>query len=320
MLFEHQYPHNRSLVIAVVGSSNVGKSTLINSYMGMDLSIVTNRPHTTRHQLKCVAMIDHTELIFIDTPGVHLSHQELSKRMNGQARTAFQRADLNLLLLDLTSDLLAQYQTLSQYFTGPWQKTWLVFNKMDQVQDPLLRAKIPLLYERFQQWIPEVEKYFMISAEQEENIHKLTAALLDEAPNRPHQFPGGEVSNRSERFFAMEYIREAAFEILREEVPYELAVQIDEYKQVREGEAALRMISATIIVNRPSQRAIVIGAKGANIKEVGTNARKKIEKMTEERVFLNLHVKVTSKWFTNNKILESLGLPRVKESKRLWKP
>ena len=319
MLFEHQYPYNCSMVIAVLGGPNAGKSTLINCYMGMDLSIVTNRPHTTRNQLKCVTLIDHTEFIFIDTPGVHLSHKELNKRMNGQAREAVQKADMNLLLLDLTSDLLPQYLAIKEHFTGSWKKTWLLFNKSDQAQDPQIRAQILPLFKQFQKWIPQIEKYFVISATNDENIHELTSALLNEAPNRPHQFRKGEVSNKSERFFATEYIRKEAFEILHEEVPYELAVQIDEYKRASKEEGPISLISATIIVNRPSQRAIVIGSKGNNIKIIGTNARKKIEEMTRERVHLNLHVKVTSKWFTNNRILESLGLPRVEESKRLWK-
>ena len=201
MLFEHQYPYNCSMNIAVLGGPNVGKSTLINCYIGMDLTIVTSRPHTTRQQLKCVTLIDHTEFIFIDTPGVHLSHKELNKRMNGQAREALKRADMNLLLLDLTSDLLPQYLAIKEHFKEEWKKTWLVFNKADQVQDPLIRAKIPPLFKQFQKWIPQIEKYFVISAKQEENIHELTADLLNEAPNRPHQFRKGEISNKSERFF-----------------------------------------------------------------------------------------------------------------------
>ena len=269
MLFKNQYPHNRSMVIAVIGVPNVGKSTLINAYMGMDLSIVTHRPQTTRNKFKCVALIDHTELIFVDTPGVHTGRYELNVRMNGQARESLPGADVNLLVLDLAEDLAQQVRAMTQYLTAPWGKTWVVFNKLDQVQDPQARAEIDPFYRQLQQQIPAVEKYFVVDAVGEQNLHMLTAALLDEAPNRMHQFPGGEVSNKSERFFATEYIRKQAFEILREEIPYELAVQIDEYKREERGIA----IAATLVVNRPGQRAIVIGAKGSNIKKIGTAAR-----------------------------------------------
>ena len=315
MLFENQYPHNCSMVIAVLGVPNVGKSSLINAYMGMDLSIVTHRPQTTRNKFKCVALIDHTELIFVDTPGVHLCRQEINIRMNGQARESLPGADVNLLVLDLTRDLEEQVQTMVKYLSAPWKKTWVVFNKMDRAQDLEVRAEIPVFYRKLQEIIPAVEKFFVVSAEREENLHELTAALLDEAPNRRHQFPAGELSNKNEKFFVMEYIRKAAFEILKEEIPYQLAVQVDSFERAEKGMS----ITATLVVGRASQRAIVIGAGGCNIKTIGTNAREQIERMMRERVYLGLHVKVTSKWFKNNKFLESQGLPRVAESKRVWR-
>ena len=273
MLFEHQYPHNRSLTVSVIGPPNVGKSTLINCYMGRDFSIVTDRPQTTRNRFQCVALIDHTELIFVDTPGVHLSNQEINIRMNGQARDSLPGADLNLLILDLSRDVLQQGEVMLKYLPQSWKKTWVIFNKADLVQNPQLRAHIPDFYEELRKKLPLLEQYFVISAREEGNIHQLTGALLDEAPNRPHKFKDGDMSNKGERFFVTEYIRKEAFAILREEVPYELAVQVDEFSE-EEDEAR---ISATLLVNRPSQRAIVIGSKGATIKRLGTQAREKIE-------------------------------------------
>ena len=308
------------MTISLIGIPNVGKSTLVNTYMGMDLSIVTHRPQTTRNNVKYVALIDRTELIFIDTPGIHQVNQELNIRMNGQARESLQGVDVNLIILDLSENLAQQCQTITNFFPLPWPKTWVVFNKIDLAQNLELSKNILASYQQLCQWSPAVEKYFIISAEEEENIHKLTGALLDQAPNRLHQFSEGEMSNKNERFFAAEYIRQAAFEFLRAEVPYELAVEIIEYKNICLGEKeSICHISAILMVNRPSQRAIVIGPQGANVKRIGTKARQKIEQMTGGRVFLNLHVKVVGKWFKNHKILASLGLPRVAESKRVWR-
>lgn len=315
MLFEHQHPHNKSLTVSVIGPPNVGKSTLINCYMGMDFSIVTSRPQTTRNRFQCVALIDHTELIFVDTPGVHLSNQEINIRMNGQARDSLSGADLNILILDLSLDVRRQWEVMLKYLPESWAKTWVVFNKADRVQDPKEREKIPHFYEELKSKIPLLEQYFVLSAKDEGNVYQLTGALLDEAPSRPHRFKDGNLSNKSERFFITEYIRKEAFEILQQEVPYELAVQVDEFKT--EGDDV--RVAATLLVNRPSQRAIVVGSKGANIKTIGTEARRRIEDLLEMRVHLKLHVKVVPGWFNKNNILESLGLPRTIESKRVWR-
>ena len=133
-------------------------------------------------------------------------------------------------------------------------------------------------------------------------------------------YPYGDVSNKNLRFFSAEYIREQAFRILKDEVPYELAVVIDDYKDVKDPKSpVISRISASILVNRPSQRAIVVGSKGSVIKKIGTNARKKIEALVGGKVHLNLHVKVSGKWFKNNFVLEELGLPRVQGSRRVWR-
>ncbi|MCY4644563.1 MAG: GTPase Era [Bacteriovoracales bacterium] len=319
MLLRNQHPHNRSLLISVIGPPNVGKSTLINSYMGMDFSIVTDRPQTTRQKFKCVSVVDRTELIFVDTPGFHPTGQEFNKRMNGQAKESLPGADIGLLVVDMTSCPLKQINVIKESLGRFRGKVWVVFNKMDVAREMMGGEGIRDLYEELKRLIPSLERFFVVSAKEDENLHELTGALLDEAPGRPHRFPGGDISDKSERFFVGEYIRKEAFEGLYEEIPYELAVQVDDFKWESKGEERSAHIGATILVNRPSQRAIVIGSKGSNIKRIGTNARKKIEEMIGARAHLNLHVKVVSKWFKNNKILESMGLFRVEDSKRVWR-
>jgi GTP-binding protein Era len=257
----------------------------------------------------------------VDTPGLHKSSQEFNKRLNEQAREGTEGADLNLILIDIARDILTQFTDFKENFQQELGPTWVVFTKADKVEDA---EKLPLaeVFERAKQILPSLTKFFLISAKEGMNIHQLTGALCDTAQPGPHLYPDGDVSNKNQRFFVTEYIREQAFELLKDEVPYEVAVIIDEYKEVK-GKTDPKIfeshISASILVNRPSQRAIVIGSSGSMIKEIGIRSRKKIEVMTGGPVHLNLHVKVSPKWFTNNFVLEEIGLPRAKDSNRVWR-
>jgi GTP-binding protein Era len=320
MLLEDQHPHNKSIMIAVLGKPNVGKSSFINHLLGFDLSIVSPKPQTTRNNFHCAFTIDRTEVVLVDTPGVHSNAQELNKRMNGQAQMGAEGVDLNFVLLDLTSDIVNEFKEFLKNFENPLTKTWVIFTKADLVNKEaiVLTETIKVLKDL----CPSIEKSFIISSMDGHNIHELTGAIQDAALNGPHLYPNGDVSNKSQRFFATEYIREQAFRLLKEELPYEVAVVIDEYKDVKKKDETASPeahISASILVNRPSQRAIVVGRGGSIIKEIGVNARKKIEAMTGGKVHLNLHVKVSPKWFNNNFVLDEIGLPRTQNSARVWR-
>jgi GTP-binding protein Era len=320
MLLEDQHPHNKSIMIAVLGKPNVGKSSFINHLLGFDLSIVSPKPQTTRNNFHCAFTIDRTEVVLVDTPGVHSNAQELNKRMNGQAQMGAEGVDLNFVLLDLTTDILNEFKEFLKNFENPLTKTWIIFTKADLVNKEaiVLTETIKVLKDL----CPSIEKSFIISSKDGHNIHELTGAIQDAAINGPHLYPNGDVSNKSQRFFATEYIREQAFRLLKEELPYEVAVVIDEYKDVKKKDETASPeahISASILVNRPSQRAIVVGRGGSIIKEIGVNARKKIEAMTGGKVHLNLHVKVSPKWFNNNFVLDEIGLPRTQNSARVWR-
>ncbi len=319
MLFENQHPHNKSIMIAVLGKPNVGKSSFINHLMGFDLSIVSSKPQTTRNHFHCNFTIDRTEVVLVDTPGVHATNQELNKRMNGQAQMGAEGVDINFVLVDLKTDMVAEFKEFLRNFDAPLSRTWIIFTKADLID----REAIDLseTVEEMKKLCPTIEKYFMISTVDGHNIHALTGAIQDAAKSAPHLYPNGDASNKNERFFATEYIREQAFRLLKEELPYEIAVVIDEYKDIRkkEPEVTEAHISASILVNRPSQRAIVVGRGGSIIKEIGTNARKKIEAMIGGKVHLNLHVKVSPKWFNNNFVLDEIGLPRSQKSTRVWR-
>jgi GTPase len=320
MLLEDQHPHNKAIMIAVLGKPNVGKSSFINHLLGFDLSIVSSKPQTTRNNFHCAFTIDRTEVVLVDTPGVHSNNQELNKRMNGQAQMGAEGVDLNFVLLDLTTNVVAEFKDFLKNFEHPLSRTWIIFTKADLVNKEAITLTETM--KALTEICPAIERHFIISSKDGHNIHELTGAMQDAAQNGPHLYPNGDVSNMNERFFATEYIREQAFRLLKEELPYEVAVVIDEYKDVRkknEDEAPEAHISASILVNRPSQRAIVVGRGGSIIKEIGVNARKKIEAMTGGKVHLNLHVKVSPKWFNNNFVLDEIGLPRTQKSARVWR-
>jgi GTP-binding protein Era len=311
-------------MVSVLGAPNVGKSSLVNYLLGMDLSVVTSKAQTTRNKIHCVFTVDHTEIVLVDTPGLHKTNQEINKRLNEQAREGVEGADLNLLLIDLTRPVLGQLQDFKDNMEGDkCEKIWIIFNKCDRVEN-YQELPLTLVMDKMQEVMPEIERGIVVSTIDGTNMHKLTGLLVDEAQPGPHFYDDGSVSNKNQRFFATEYIREQAFELLNAELPYELAVVIDEYKDMKpkfgeENPKVLSHISASILVNRPSQRAIVVGTKGGMIKEIGTRSRKKIEAMIGGQVHLNLHVKVSPKWFKNNIILEELGLPRAKDSNRVWR-
>lgn len=320
MLFENQHPLNKSIMIAVLGKPNVGKSSFINQLLGFDLTIVSPRPQTTRNQFHCAFTIDRTEVVLVDTPGIHSSAQELNKRMNGQAQIGAEGVEISFVLLDLTTDMVLEFKDFLKNFDMPLGRTWVLFTKSDLVNKEELNLSSTII--KLKELCPTIEKHFVISSKDGDNIHTLTGAIQDASVNAPHLYPGGDASNMNERFFATEYIREQAFRLLKEELPYEIAVIIDEYKDVRkkdEEEMPEAHISASILVNRPSQRAIVVGRGGSVIKEIGVSARKKIEAMTGGKVHLNLHVKVSPKWMSNNYVLDEIGLPRTQNSARVWR-
>lgn len=318
MLLTDQNPFNKHIMVSLLGKPNAGKSSLINHILGFDLSIVSSKPQTTRNHFHCAFTIENTEVVLVDTPGVHESSQELNIRMNGQAQFGAEGVDLNLILIDATtSDLVSEFKSFLKTFDQDLNRSWVVFTKYDLVKEKNLDYESA--FKNMQELLPSLERFFVISTKEKTNIEALELAIEKEAKEGPHFYPNGEVSNKNERFFATEYIREQAFKILKEELPYELAVVIEDYEDVKNHPELHRRISAAILVNRPSQRAIVVGRAGSVIKAIGSEARKKIEAMVGGQIALNLHVKVSPKWFKNNWVLDELGLPRTQKSNRVWR-
>ena len=199
MLLEDQHPHNKAIMVAVLGAPNVGKSSLINVLLGTDLTVVTNKPQTTRNKFHCVFTVDRTEVVMVDTPGLHKSNQEFNKRLNEQAREGTEGADLNLLLIDITRDILAQFSEFKENINQDLGPTWVVFTKADKVENSE-QLPLTLVLEKAKEILPSLEKFFLISNIEGTNIHELTGAICDRAEPGPHLYPNGDVSNKNQRF------------------------------------------------------------------------------------------------------------------------
>lgn len=324
MLIYDQHPKNKSIEVGIIGIPNVGKSSLINEMVGMDLSIVTPWPQTTRNRFHCVATIDHTEMIFTDTPGIIESNQELIKRMMGQTKRALEYTDLILLLIDPTQNLKDQWQHLVRFIPEKNMPIWPIITKSDLLNEENKETEFwNPFFEKLKNDFPNSLAPLFVSTKTGENIHVLTGGIADLARPGRHLYPDGDLSNKNERFFVSEFIREQTYLLLKDELPYETAVVIDSFdentKGMINGERMIARINASILVNRDSQRPIVIGQQGQMIKNIVAASREKIEKLLGGKVDLRLHVKSSPKWISNNFVLEELGLPRVEASNRVWR-
>jgi GTPase len=285
----------RSGYAAIIGKPNVGKSTLMNALVGRKLSIVTNKPQTTRNRVVGILTGDDFQVVFLDTPGIIEPRYKLHQSMMHDVRESVTDADLVVFMTDAS---LGRVDELSLASAGN-SPAILVINKIDLVrQEEALPLVDAYLKERaFEAVIP-------ISATKGFNLDAVREAIVSRIPEGPPFYPPDQISEHPERFFVAEIIREKLFEQLREEVPYSTQVNIVLYE---EREAEKDLIDAEIVVERESQKGIVIGKKGDALKRVGTAARKDIEEFTGRPVFLRLFVKVREDWRNRDQHLRSFG-------------
>jgi GTPase len=294
-----QHSHKAGYV-AIVGEPNVGKSTLLNALLNQKLSIVSARPQTTRQRVLGILSSDEFQIVFLDTPGLLQPKYLLHEKMVQSANLALQDADVVLLLTEASrgTELPAVVEQAAASVAGE-KKLLLVINKVDTVQR---QAVLPTIEHfarsgKFSDIVP-------ISALKGENLADLQKTIVQYLPEHPPFYPADAVSEQPERFFAAELIREKIFELFREEVPYSTAVQIIDFKERDEGKT---YINADIIVERDSQKGILIGKGGTALKRIGQRARVDIEQMVGRPVFLDLHVKVREKWRENETLLKRFG-------------
>lgn len=289
----------RSGFVAIVGRPNVGKSTLVNHLVGQKVSIVTSKPHTTRHRILGIATLDDMQIALVDTPGINMSPKRaLNQYMNQAASGAAVDADVVLMVVevdkwgDVEEHLLVQLKQAGR-------PVILLLNKIDQVKHK--EALLPKLQEigakhDFAAIVP-------VSARKGKNVKGLLDELRRLLPEGSLMFPEDQITDKSERFLVSEFIREKLMLELYKELPYVSAISIEEMG--REGR--MLFVSAAIWVETQGQKAIVIGKKGAQLKAIGERARLEIEREFEEKVFLKTFVKVKDGWSDDKNILQSLG-------------
>jgi len=293
----------RAGYVAVIGRPNVGKSTLVNRLLGQRLSIVSARPQTTWHRILGIKNLPQAQLLFLDTPGIHKSDAVFGQSLVRAARHALADADIVLWMIDASrpedpDDQLILGEIRERKVTKA--PVLLALNKVDLVEKPLL---LPLIA-RWQEVYTFVE-IVPISASAGDNVDRLESLLVQHAPVGQPLYPPDELSDRPERFFIAEIIREQVFALLRQELPYAVAVEVEAVRS-REGQD-LTDVEATIHVEKQAQKGIVIGAGGTMLKKIGERARPGIEELLGVRVFLRLWVKVREGWRKDAAALRRFG-------------
>lgn len=284
---------------ALIGLPNVGKSTLLNALIGEKLSIVTPRPQTTRRRLLGIYTDEAHQAVFVDTPGLLKPRYLLQRAMLAEADRARSDADVRVYVVDVGYP--ASIEGAREYGARWGGESLLCLNKADRVPPSRLAETQTELGELGWAWTGETV------ATKEHGVRELRAAILERLPESPPLYPVDEISTASLRYLAAEFVRETVFEELSKEVPYSVAVGVDEF---REGEEPV-YIAATVFVERESQKGIVIGEKGKMIRKIGTRSRHKIESLIGERVYLDLRVKVLRNWRRQAAKLKLLGYPAV---------
>ncbi|HKI77727.1 MAG TPA: GTPase Era [Ignavibacteriaceae bacterium] len=293
----------------ILGLPNAGKSTLLNALLGQKISIITNKPQTTRKRILGILSDDNYQVIFLDTPGILKPAYLLQQKMMDAVVTSVTDADVILLIMDVALDPTGE-DTLKDAF---------IYELLSKSKKPkiLLLNKIDLsTQEQVSELIIKVEKtnYFKkiipISSKQAYNVHSVVNEIVECLPEGPKFYPDDIVADENERFFVSEIIREKIFEFYKDEIPYSSEVIIVDFKE-REGRKDF--IQAEIIVERDSQKGILIGKEGAALKRVGETARKSIEEFLDRPVYLDLRVRVREKWRSDEKMLKSFGYSSEKE-------
>lgn len=285
--------------VAIVGRPNVGKSTLLNHILGQKLSITSRKPQTTRHRILGIATGDKHQTVYVDTPGIHGEERKaINRYMNRAATAALRDVDLVLFVVDALKWVPDDELVLSKV-KASGLPVMLVINKVDEIEDK--EALLPRIEELVQ--LHGFVEVVPVSALKGHNLDRLQELVAARLPLSPPFFPEDQITDRSPRFLAAEIVREKIMRQLGEEVPYELTVEIEEFKE----EGRLKRISALILVERDGQKAIVIGDGGQRLKQIGTEARLDMEKLFGGKVMLSLWVKVKSGWSDDERALKSLG-------------
>jgi GTP-binding protein Era len=281
--------------VSIVGKPNVGKSTLMNKLVGENLSIITFKAQTTRHRIMGILSGDDFQIVYSDTPGLLEPKYELQKKMMTYVQVSLEDADLVLMVVELGEKYDPTLFERLKHIKSP---IFLVINKIDLAKGSQIDDKITY-------WKTQLDPKAIIpvSAISGENVDHLLQEIIKQLPEHPAFYPKDDITDKNERFFASEIIREKIFLNYEQEIPYSTEVSIEEFK---EAENIIK-IRAIIYVERDSQKGIIIGKAGASLKKVGTEARKDLEDFFRKKVFLETHVKVADNWRKQKQSLKQFG-------------
>jgi len=291
----------RSGYVALIGRPNVGKSTLLNQMLGEKVAIVSPKPQTTRNRITGIRTTESCQIIFLDTPGIHQGHSLMNRRMVDTALQTLDEVDGVLWLLDAHERIKQEDEMIAETLRGVETPVLILINKIDLVS----KGKLLPLMERCSQFLPGKE-IVPVSALKDEGLDTVLNIVESWLAEGPRYFTDGEHTDQSERFLASEIVREKVFLLTREEIPYGVAVTIDEF--IEKPEKNLIVISATIHTERDSHKGILIGKRGAMLKEIGQQARRELEGLLGCRIFLELFVRVDAGWTQNPNQLTEMGL------------
>jgi GTP-binding protein Era len=291
----------KSGMVAIVGPPNAGKSTLLNAMLGQKISIVTPKPQTTRNRILGILNGPNYQIVMLDTPGLHKAGKPLNLEMVKIAVTSLSEVDVILFLVDVSAPMPEKQTHAVEYLTGIPSPAILVLNKIDLLR----REEILPLIELYHKIYP-FAAIVPVSALMNRGTDVLLLEVLKLLPTGPRLYPEDIPTDATERFIVAEIIREKIFLLTGQEIPYATAVLIDSFKE--DEERPLVTIHATIVVEKSSQKAIIIGRKGSRLKEIGKRSRLDIEKLLAQRVLLKLWVKVHKNWTMDVRFIRELGL------------
>jgi GTP-binding protein Era len=292
----------RAGLVALIGRPNAGKSTLLNRLVGTKLAIVSDKPQTTRTRIIGVKHRADAQIVFVDTPGIHRPLHRMNVRMVDAAVDATRDVDVVGLLVDVGERPGKGDRFVLDLLKGVKAPVFLILNKIDLVKKTRLLPMIQQYAEmkRFEEIIP-------VSAATGDNVDRLEQAIVDRLPEGEPLYPQDYLTDQPERVLAAELVREKILQFTRAELPFSSAVVVDRFEEP-EGDRGILKLYCTIVVERESQKPIVVGRGGAMIKRIGTAAREDLERLFGTRVFLDLHVRVKSEWREDDAVLNRIGL------------
>jgi GTP-binding protein Era len=295
----------KSGMVSIVGRPNVGKSTLLNNIVGEKVAIVSKVPQTTRNQIRGIYNDERGQIVFIDTPGVHVGNDKLDQMMNNASTSTLDESDCVVYLVDTSRRIGQEEQFIAEKVAQVKKPVIMALNKVDLKAEYL--SEYIAFWERIKgKPINEIKNFTMIalSGQNGTNVDELLDIVFNEIPKGPALYPTDVVTDLPQKIAIADIIREKFLVLLREELPHSLGVMIEEMRNKRRGVVVIR---AVIFIERPSQKEIVIGKKGHVLKEVGTQARKELEEFLEQKVFLELFVKAKEDWRDDLSVLQELG-------------